>query len=289
MSLWKVSDTATQHLMATYYENLKGDEGRSEALRKAQRDIAGSKHPCYWASSIASGAWRPIDWQKKEKLRVNELGSYRGEITAITDSANSDRRCIMTLLFHASFRSRSCVMPFLLATLLCLPACLQGPRPPAPEPQAGLPEQIQTAAQMKTRAEQSAADLKKAYGEKKVSEEDYTKVRSLYVDAQGAIDGWVTALQTEVEQGRDPRKSDKYSQSLQEAAGQAEIFIANARSLLVKSGVRTGGTSIIGDLLKVLGDLGVQVWKEYQSEKQKQKEALVKRLESLKWKPFDDI
>ena len=64
MSLWKVSDAATRHLMEAYYRRLMAGEGRTEALRQAKLEMLGKKwlsHPFFWASFIPSGNWGPLD------------------------------------------------------------------------------------------------------------------------------------------------------------------------------------------------------------------------------------
>ena len=62
-SLWKVSDDATKDLMVDYYERLLKGEGRSAALRKAQRTMINSNdrsHPYYWAAFVPVGNWKPL-------------------------------------------------------------------------------------------------------------------------------------------------------------------------------------------------------------------------------------
>lgn len=90
MSLWRVSDAATQELMVAYYQRLQSGAGRIEALQAVQlamlrggalasadaaRELVVGvapkaptvpsaateyAHPYYWASFIASGAWQPL-------------------------------------------------------------------------------------------------------------------------------------------------------------------------------------------------------------------------------------
>ncbi|WP_293101387.1 tetratricopeptide repeat protein [Moorena sp. SIO3I6] len=64
ISLWNVNDEATKYLMVSYYQGLKDNQGRSEALRRIQLQMLGSpeyQHPYYWASFIPSGNWRSMD------------------------------------------------------------------------------------------------------------------------------------------------------------------------------------------------------------------------------------
>ncbi|MEQ8957101.1 MAG: CHAT domain-containing protein [Coleofasciculus sp. C2-GNP5-27] len=64
MSLWKVSDTATKDLMVKYYQKLRENQGRSEALRQTQLEMLESEkyqHPYYWAAFIPSGDWTPME------------------------------------------------------------------------------------------------------------------------------------------------------------------------------------------------------------------------------------
>ncbi|NER27577.1 MAG: CHAT domain-containing protein, partial [Symploca sp. SIO1C4] len=63
ISLRKVDDTATKELMVNYYQKLKQNQGRSQALRQTQLEMLESEkyhHPYYWASFIASGNWQPM-------------------------------------------------------------------------------------------------------------------------------------------------------------------------------------------------------------------------------------
>ncbi len=63
MSLWSVSDRATQMLMEDFYARLKRGEPRGEALRQARLQLrrqARYTHPFYWASFILTGDWRAM-------------------------------------------------------------------------------------------------------------------------------------------------------------------------------------------------------------------------------------
>jgi CHAT domain-containing protein len=60
MSLWAVNTHITEQLMVDYYQRLKNNVGRSEALRQTQLEMLQSdayQHPYYWAAFIPSGDW----------------------------------------------------------------------------------------------------------------------------------------------------------------------------------------------------------------------------------------
>jgi CHAT domain-containing protein len=63
-SLWRVAaDAATKDLMVEYYARLLKGEGRSAALREAQRTMITSNtraHPYYWAAFVPIGHWTPL-------------------------------------------------------------------------------------------------------------------------------------------------------------------------------------------------------------------------------------
>jgi CHAT domain-containing protein/Tfp pilus assembly protein PilF len=62
-SLWKVADTATRELIVDYYQRLLKGEGRSGALRAAQKAMMANparQHPYYWAAFISIGNWGPL-------------------------------------------------------------------------------------------------------------------------------------------------------------------------------------------------------------------------------------
>ena len=61
--LWKVDDKATKDFMVDYYKQVQAGNGRSAALRAAQRETMkrkGRAHPYYWAAFIVIGDPTPI-------------------------------------------------------------------------------------------------------------------------------------------------------------------------------------------------------------------------------------
>ena len=60
---WTAASFLTKDLMIDYYGRLLNGEGRSAALRNAQKAVIGSPsrwHPYYWAAFVPIGNWTPM-------------------------------------------------------------------------------------------------------------------------------------------------------------------------------------------------------------------------------------
>ncbi|PJB39845.1 MAG: hypothetical protein CO108_16220 [Deltaproteobacteria bacterium CG_4_9_14_3_um_filter_63_12] len=70
MSLWQVSDRATQRLFTGTYEGIAAGESRAYALRRAQMEMLSEGpyfHPYFWSAFIFSGDWRPLDETRTDR------------------------------------------------------------------------------------------------------------------------------------------------------------------------------------------------------------------------------
>ncbi|MCP4699700.1 MAG: CHAT domain-containing protein [Gammaproteobacteria bacterium] len=58
-ALWFVDEQATYQVVSRFYENLKGNANKAQALRKAQKALLDSHydHPYYWAPFLLIGNW----------------------------------------------------------------------------------------------------------------------------------------------------------------------------------------------------------------------------------------
>ncbi len=64
LSLWKVSDEATQLLMGAFYAGLREGLGISQAMRVARLTLRSDPrwgHPCFWGAFVLSGDWQTLD------------------------------------------------------------------------------------------------------------------------------------------------------------------------------------------------------------------------------------
>ncbi|HEX7027567.1 MAG TPA: CHAT domain-containing protein, partial [Gammaproteobacteria bacterium] len=60
-SLWPINDAATAQLVAEFYKQLAGGQGKAKALRAAQLSLLRDprfEHPNNWAAFVLVGDWR---------------------------------------------------------------------------------------------------------------------------------------------------------------------------------------------------------------------------------------
>jgi len=77
ISLWQVSDDATEALMTEFYRGLHNGLGRSQALRRVRLHVRSQpqwSHPFFWAAFIFSGQSTTLDGQQPPAIEAEALG-----------------------------------------------------------------------------------------------------------------------------------------------------------------------------------------------------------------------
>lgn len=165
----------------------------------------------------------------------------------------------------------------LLFPILLISGAGCGPPPPIPPE---FSEAIGVIAKERTRAEHWGSTLKRNYAK---DTKEYKKGEALYVEAQAAFDGWIEQIKFDLRAGNDIEKSDQYKKSLKEAAEKSQIFINYVEVLTTKGG------ELIPLVLNALINAGREIYDEYRREKERRREEIIKNLDQLKWKSFDEI
>jgi len=152
-----------------------------------------------------------------------------------------------------------------------------------------LSKDLGTIYQQKSRAEEFARLLKKAYENKKISDNSLQQGERLYIDAKAAFDGWITKLQFDLKAGRES-KSAQEEKILQAAVEKSERFTAYVDQLLFgESRGAAAVAAIVTTVVTALTTAGLNIWGECRKANQEERERLVKELEKLKWQPFGQI
>lgn len=170
--------------------------------------------------------------------------------------------------------------------LLTLPGCAQ--EPSKIDPDRSIPEGTRVLAQVKSEAEQWTRKLQKDY---RRGTPEYNKAEALYIPAKAAIDGWIASLKTDVLLG-GAQPGPEFQASLKQAAAKGNDYVVYVNQLYVK-GAAAQALPLIGDLLKLLPDLGFKIWKEYRDAGAKRddaiRKAIMEQIDTLKWAPFDKL
>lgn len=101
---------------------------------------------------------------------------------------------------------------------------------------------------------------------------------------QAAFDGWIVQIQVGLRAGNDIEKSDQYQESLDEAAEKTQIFI-NYVEMLTTSRSK----SIVSLVLPALIEGVTNIVEGYRETEKERREEIIKDLDQLKWKSFDEI
>ena len=109
-----------------------------------------------------------------------------------------------------------------------------------------------------------------------------------YVEAKAAVDGWLEQILAELEAGRDATPSPRQQQALEQAALKATTFMDYVAAL-GDDQKRGDWLSVIPSALAALVEAGITVWREFRSMSKDQRQALIARLETLRWPAFDGI
>lgn len=184
----------------------------------------------------------------------------------------------MFLIYH--MRAWQIEFSVITVTTLCLALAVSSCASALP---FDIGKSVEKIAEQKSKAEQYASEIIRLHSEKKLLDQNYNRARVLYINAKGAFDGWLERLQLALEQGESLDSPD-YETSLKNAADKGTQFISFAEGIISASQER-GGVAVF-DILSALKDGGIEIWKEYRASDQKRKEALLKRLDALKWRPL---
>jgi hypothetical protein len=152
------------------------------------------------------------------------------------------------------------------------------------QPSSEWSREIETFAQQKNKAEDSARQLKKGYVKKKLSEQSLQKGEILYNDAKAAFNGYITQYQFDIRAGRQPSQKN-----LQVAVEKSEKFNAYADEQVYGASRGPAVVAVIASLVTALTKAGLNIWGEYRRATKQEREALSQELDKLKWQPFEQI
>jgi hypothetical protein len=143
-------------------------------------------------------------------------------------------------------------------------------------------QEIGKLVQQKVRAENFVRLLKAEYTKKKISEQSFKKGEALYNDAMVDFNSYVAQVQSDIRAGKQPSQHN-----LKEAVEKSEKFSAYTEDQVY--GTSRGGVAAAVVLIPPIANAVITFWKEYNKEKQQERDKLAQEFEQYKWQPFDYI
>jgi hypothetical protein len=145
---------------------------------------------------------------------------------------------------------------------------------------------------------ESYAGLLKGFGRQDIA--TYARGIQLYAEAKAEFDGLIEQLLAALRQGESPDTSAAFQQKLEKAAKQRVAFtdfIGQEVLSKVPEGTKSlaailkipGVIGGVTELASALKDAGRAIWQGYRQSSEQERAAIVSQLETLRWKPFEEI
>jgi hypothetical protein len=120
----------------------------------------------------------------------------------------------------------------------------------------------------------------------------YLRGFKLYADAKSDFEGLIAELRFDLVNGQDLATSAKFNEALKGAAEKRVAFTSFVSGEIDKlQGARPGLPDVITavpELLKVISDAGLSIWKVYHDAGKERRDAIMNELERLEWRPFPE-
>jgi hypothetical protein len=201
---------------------------------------------------------------------------------------NFDRKMLMQEKYKPSnrYNIRS-ILPFMLVLyfILCFMVCNFA----IGQPPKDLSEAVNAIETQRLKAEQWASILKR--DEKTITPTAYMRAVSLYIEASAAFNGLIEEMKTDLIAGLGSEKDPKYKNLIESVSLRSAQFTEYVEGLYVPERERTslpiiaGSIQIAIDVTKFVIEIG----QRSKDRKEKHRNEIIKKLNSLKWKPFDEI
>ena len=148
---------------------------------------------------------------------------------------------------------------------------------------------VYSISKLQAEAEQWTRELKKKH---RPESDEYKKARALYFSAKASVGGWIDQVETDVRALRDIRVSGEAQKAQAQATESAQKLVDHL-NVVFAQGVFPGGGAILTAAGKAFSDTVTQIVADYikvrETRKKEQIEGLIKQLERLRWREFDEV
>lgn len=143
-------------------------------------------------------------------------------------------------------------------------------------------------ARHKQNAEQLVKLLKQE--QKKIGQKKLTNCKVLYADASSAFNGWIEQTQVDLLQKDGKLEQKSQEPALRFAVGKSRNFTDYAQKVLTQGEIRAPVLNVdIEKMITATWNIIKEILHNKSQEREKVRNDLLKRLDMLKWKQFDEI
>lgn len=156
------------------------------------------------------------------------------------------------------------------------------------ESKENLSDAIRIIDEAKTKAEYNASRIKGI--KSRISDKQYQRSASLYVDASSAFNAWIKQVQAELDKNDIYYEFENYKQNLNIAERKAMVFMDYSDGLL--NDPELGPSDWLKDMIGSIVDAGIKIWREIMLIKEKdiiEREKTKKILKDLEWREFSTL
>ncbi len=148
-------------------------------------------------------------------------------------------------------------------------------------------QSVEILSEAKSRAESRVKLVRALVADGELGSEGLRSLQVAYADARARVNAGLDRLLVELETAKVQESAEPYREVASSAAQQIAVFLAACDKEILGDdrGVLEAGLGAAGSISSAL----VDIWKTLRGEKTERHLALIRRIDSLRWDPFEGI
>ena len=147
---------------------------------------------------------------------------------------------------------------------------------------------VETLSRAKTQAESRVKLIKALLDDGDIPKAEYRKVVILYGDAQAGANAGIDRILFQLEAVGKLQEQERFNELATQTAKDVESFLVQS-DLLIFGEYRSGAVEAGVSLAETLTNALMDIWKTLRGERNERHAKVIERIESLRWKAFDDV
>lgn len=147
---------------------------------------------------------------------------------------------------------------------------------------------VETLSRAKTQAESRVKLIKALLDDGEITKTDYRRILVLYSDAQAGANAGIDRMLFQLEALGEMQEQERFNDLASRTAEDVETFLVQS-DLLVFGEDRSGAIAAGVSFAETLTNAFMDIWKTLRGERNARHAKVIERIESLRWKAFDDV